>query len=49
MVGWLEFNVLFQHKYDHITHERSGVRVVLRAKDEEGEKGGALAPCRANI
>jgi len=23
--GWLEFNILFQHQYGYIIHERSGV------------------------
>jgi len=54
MVDWLEFNVLSQHKYGYIRHERW--RAVLRAQDEEvnGQgrkegKGGALATRRANI
>jgi len=26
LVGWLEFNIPFQHKYGYIRHERSGVK-----------------------
>jgi len=29
LVGWLEFNVPFQHKYGYIRDKRSGWRVIL--------------------
>ena len=33
-VGWLEFNVPFQHKYGYIRDERSGWRAILLPSEE---------------